>query len=200
MNSYPKRFCLIFSGLLCISAAGGCDRPSPPSSGATAATSSTPASAKTSAETVKSVPVSVKKIDAAELKAAVEKHRGQVVLVDYWATWCPPCVKLFPHSVELHNKLAEKGLTVITLSVNATDDENQVLGFLQKKSATTENYLSSLGRSEKAVEAFIDPNSAVPCFKIYDRQGKLSATLDSTAGEKLEEKINEIVNRLVNER
>jgi len=42
----------------------------------------------------------------------IAKHHGKVVLVDFWATWCGPCVKGFPHLVELSNKHRDAGLAV----------------------------------------------------------------------------------------
>ena len=52
-------------------------------------------------------------VDKAGFQKAIDAHRGKVVLVDYWATWCGPCVKQFPHTVELWHKYRDRGLDVI---------------------------------------------------------------------------------------
>jgi thiol-disulfide isomerase/thioredoxin len=50
-------------------------------------------------------------------------HKGKVVLVDFWATWCPPCRKVIPHLAELHKKYRKKGLVVVGVSVDHAGEE-----------------------------------------------------------------------------
>jgi len=44
---------------------------------------------------------------------------GEVILLNLWATWCPPCREEMPSMISLHNKLADKGLKVIAVSVDS---------------------------------------------------------------------------------
>ena len=60
-------------------------------------------------------------VDRAGLDAVIERHRGQVVLVDVWATWCRPCVEQLPHSIELAARERDRGLAVVTLSFDESD-------------------------------------------------------------------------------
>jgi len=64
----------------------------------------------------KKIEVAAVKYD--ELKQEILKHRGKVVLVDFWATNCIPCINALPHYVELQKKHAGQGLVVITVSVD----------------------------------------------------------------------------------
>src|SRR5688500_9119737 len=57
-------------------------------------------------------------VDRDGLDALIEKQRGRVVLVDFWATWCGPCVEQLPHAIELAGRLSERGLTVVTVSLD----------------------------------------------------------------------------------
>jgi thiol-disulfide isomerase/thioredoxin len=45
-------------------------------------------------------------------------HRGKVVIVDFWATWCGPCRMVMPHLQQIHEEFAEKDVRVIALSVD----------------------------------------------------------------------------------
>jgi len=117
-----------------------------------------------------SISVSVANID--EYRATLARLRGKVVLVDFWATWCPSCVVQFPHTVELHKKYAGRGLAVVSVSLDEPDAESQVRKFLRRNGASFDNLLSAYGGGVKAIEAF-GLSGAVPCYRVYDRSGEL---------------------------
>jgi thiol-disulfide isomerase/thioredoxin len=123
--------------------------------------------------------VTLHQIDAPGLAQVLEKHRGQVVLVDFWATWCGPCVSLFPHAVELHRRYADRGLAVVTVSLDDPDNDAAVRKFLVGQKATMENFLSSYGISPAAFDALGIADGSLPHVRLYDRQGKLQRTFAS---------------------
>ncbi len=51
-------------------------------------------------------------------RVRLSDHRDKVVLVNFWATWCPPCVKEVPDFVELYGKYRERGLVILGISVD----------------------------------------------------------------------------------
>jgi len=112
-------------------------------------------------------------IDPQGLAAAVASHRGKVVLVDFWATWCEPCKELFPHTVALHRELSSRGLAVLTVSLDDPEDEPQVLAFLASQGANFENFRADSGASSRSAEAFEIENGTIPYMRLYDREGKL---------------------------
>jgi thiol-disulfide isomerase/thioredoxin len=110
--------------------------------------------------------------DEQKLAAMLGQHRGKVVFVDFWATWCAPCVKSFPHTVATFEKYKDKDFATIAVSFDSLADEAKVRKFLAEMGARFENLLSSYDDAGPAVsEAF--GTGPLPEFRLYDRSGKL---------------------------
>lgn len=144
--------------------------------------------------------VTLRAADGEGLEAEIWNHKGNVVLIDFWATWCPPCVEQFPHTVELSERLAPKGLAVISLSMDQPESEEEVLTFLREKRATFVNLVSKYGAGSQSVEEF-NLRGDVPLYRLYDRSGKLryqfSADPEGLENgeplENLDQRINELL-------
>ncbi len=59
----------------------------------------------------------------------LSQFRGQVVVLNFWATWCPPCVEEMPSLVEMQKRMKAKGVTVVAVSVDV--DQNAYRQFLK---------------------------------------------------------------------
>jgi thiol-disulfide isomerase/thioredoxin len=143
-----------------------------------AQTPTTPAETTTSSEAVvdpkpaESPGITLRDVDGDGFRAAVAAHPGKVVLVDMWATWCAPCLEKFPYIVELHRSHRDKGLVVISLSVDEPDARDAVLKFLTEQQAEFDNLLGTYGVGTEAIDAF-EYGGDVPFYKLYDRKGTL---------------------------
>ena len=63
--------------------------------------------------------------DAAGQTHSLSEWRGKVLLVNFWATWCPPCVEEMPELVELQNSLASKNLQIVGIGVDSPSNIQQ---------------------------------------------------------------------------
>ncbi|MEE9471148.1 MAG: TlpA disulfide reductase family protein, partial [Gemmatimonadota bacterium] len=57
-------------------------------------------------------------------KASLADYRGQVVILNLWGTWCPPCRREIPELVELQAQLEERGATVVSIAVDSGAEES----------------------------------------------------------------------------
>ncbi len=67
-------------------------------------------------------------------KVSLENFRGKAVLLDFWATWCTPCVKIMPKLNDIHTKWNNSGLTVVGISTDA--EKKKVKPFVEKHKIT----------------------------------------------------------------
>jgi len=95
----------------------------------------------------------------------LKDYLGDVVILDFWATWCGPCKMEIPHLKELHARYKEKGLTVIGVSLDA-QGKQVVAPFVEKHEIP---FLSLLGNAD-VVKAYGNVRS-IPTTFLIDRKG-----------------------------
>ncbi len=107
------------------------------------------------------------------LDLLLTKYAGQVVMVNYWATWCVPCQKEFPHAAQLQRVYGSDGLQVVTISLDDPTMAAAVNDFLRSYRANFDNFISGSESSEQTIKDFEIENGTLPYFQLYDRQGSL---------------------------
>ena len=61
-------------------------------------------------------------VQDADRKVEIRVFRGKIVLLNFWATWCAPCVEEMPSLVQLQQRMKDKGVTVVAVSVDVDND------------------------------------------------------------------------------
>lgn len=123
-------------------------------------------------------PVTVKIGNAPAIKKAIAAQRGHVVVVNFWATWCGPCVAEFPDLVKFSRQYKAKGVVVMAVSEdNKKDLDGKVVPFLTKQHIDFPAFLEYSPDPEDFIDAF-DPkwDGDCPHTLIYNKQGRLVKT------------------------
>jgi thiol-disulfide isomerase/thioredoxin len=116
----------------------------------------------------------VKKISPAGVKKQVASYKGKVVFLNYYATWCPPCVREFPDIVKLSNKYRKSGLVVIAVSMDDPNQTNKVISFLKAQKATFPAFIKNTDDPQVFIKGFDKKwDGAIPRTYIYNKKGKL---------------------------
>ena len=106
------------------------------------------------------------------LKQEVVKRRGKVLLVDFWGSFCFPCMTAMPKFIAMHQKYASKGFEVITVSIDDPSKVESVKAaeaFLRRARPSFPNFL--LDEAAGFCIAKLDCKS-LPCYFVFDRQGR----------------------------
>jgi thiol-disulfide isomerase/thioredoxin len=112
-------------------------------------------------------------VDEAGYVKLIAAHKGRVVLVDFWATWCKPCRAETPELVKLEQKLRARGFDLVTISSDEAEQQAAALKVLKDDGVTGMTYWKKAADDDKFNDA-IDPKwgGALPAVFIYDRNGK----------------------------
>lgn len=139
--------------------------------------------------------VEITKLDGGTFK--LSDFQGKVLVVDFWATYCPPCVRQVPQLAELSRKYRDKGLEVVGLTSDEKANQEEVLKFLKKAGA---DY--TIGYDDPRLSsAFLrgteneDGTTPIPQLFVISRDGRV---VDHMIGESPQRGI-EYLERVVNQ-
>jgi thiol-disulfide isomerase/thioredoxin len=120
---------------------------------------------------------------------SIASHKGKVVLVDFWATWCPPCRAEIPNVVKIYQQYHDKGFDIIGVSLD--QDKDKLLNFTKEQKMTWPQYFDGQGWSNKlAVKYGVE---SIPATFLLDGDGKIIAK--DLRGEALEDAVSKALDK-----
>lgn len=131
----------------------------------------------------------------ADFEKDVIKHDENVYVINFWATWCAPCIKELPYFEELHQQ--NKNVKVILVSLDSRKDlEKKLVPFIQKKKLTAEVIMLS----DKDYNSWLDKidkswSGSIPATLIIKGDRKLFAERDFENYTELNDYINSFTNQ-----
>jgi thiol-disulfide isomerase/thioredoxin len=119
----------------------------------------------------------VKAIDVQGLRSLLEASRGEVLVLNFWATWCKPCIREFPVMVEAARRFEKKGVRVVAISMDAPKARPRVEKFVARFGGPMQIYQGGFGE-EAAFIALTEPNwtGSLPATVFYDPAGDRAFT------------------------
>jgi peroxiredoxin len=102
----------------------------------------------------------------------LDDHSGKVIFVNFWATWCVPCVKEMPSFENLYRRYRSQGLTLLAVSLDK-GDSSKVQDFADKHKLSFPILLDIEGVAEK-----LYPSFSIPFTYVIDKQGRVVARVD----------------------
>ena len=114
------------------------------------------------------------------------KMKGKVVLIDFWATWCGPCVAEIPNVKKTYEKLHSKGFEIIGISLDSNEDK--LTQFIKKKEMPWPQYFDGKGWKNKISTKH--GIRSIPAMWLVDKEGNL---VDKKARSDLEEKVEKLL-------
>lgn len=115
--------------------------------------------------------------DAAGKSVKISDFRGQVVLVNLWATWCAPCKVEMPTLAKLQAAYAAQPVQVMALTIDVPEKEAEAAAFIARNAPLKIYYAGG----SKGMFAFNPPVQNVPATIFYDRKGIERARLEGDA-------------------
>ena len=133
----------------------------------------------------KAIDFNGKDLDGNDL--SLEKYRGNVILLDFWAVWCGPCIAEMPNVKQVYEKYKDANFQIIGISLD--ESRNTLVGYLEKEGITWPQFFDGNGWKNQVAEMY--GISAIPQMYLIDGDGVIRKS--GVRGHALEPAVAELV-------
>ena len=133
----------------------------------------------------KAIDFNVKDLDGNNL--SLEQYRGKVVLLDFWAVWCKPCIAEMPNVKQVYEKYKDDNFQIIGISLD--ESRNTLVGYLEKEGITWPQVFDGSGWKNQVAEMY--GIRAIPQMYLIDGEGMIRKS--GVRGHALEPAVAELV-------
>jgi outer membrane lipoprotein-sorting protein/cytochrome oxidase Cu insertion factor (SCO1/SenC/PrrC family) len=134
-------------------------------------------------------PISAKDMSGKDF--SLDQYKGKVVLLDFWATWCGPCVEELPNVAAAYKKFKAKGFDVVSISLDEAKDRESVNTFLKKYNMAWRQVYEGKGWGSEIASKY--QVQAIPFALLIGKDGKIEAV--NVRGEDLEPAISKALGK-----
>jgi peroxiredoxin len=125
---------------------------------------------------------------------SLKEHRGSIVVADFWATWCPPCLMSISELVEVQEKYRDRGVVILGISVDMPENVSEA-DLRAFKDRLKMNYTVLRADDQVMVDYFGGKGEqvAIPSLFIIDKEGKIREKLVGFKPGQLEKSLQKLL-------
>ena len=117
----------------------------------------------------------VEEIAIEQFQQMIQDNDAALTVVNFWATWCAPCIEEFPYFIQLGKDLADQGVEVFFVSMDFEDEKPAVEAFLAEQGYSDRSYLR-VGKDHTFITTIHDEWTGVlPATVLYRQNGSQAA-------------------------
>lgn len=102
----------------------------------------------------------------------LHEHKGEIIVMNFWATWCRPCLVELPHLNAIDKKYEDKGVDVVVISIDAAREVSKAKAYIKSR----KYQFTALFDTETSVVSQYNPSKAIPFTLIIDREMRIVHT------------------------